>query len=407
MPVEASFPEPLVIEPLSGVHRHTIILLHGRGGSAETFGPALLNTSLFTTSAESVHSVGEGQTAGDGDCQPVTAPDFMPNIDNTIVEWSDSVPPACIVTPDDVPFAGIPCNPAVAQRASRNITCRHIASHRQHMHGPFTTLAEALPHAKFIFPNAPKQRATIYKRSVMRQWFDDWHLRPELSGDVVNHRYDEGLQTSGLGDTVRYLHELIAKEANLAGGVENVILGGISQGCAASLVAALLWEGDGRLGAVVGMCGWLPYLAQMKEAMQAQTDSTGVNGEGGDGFEIFERSTSPLASPPVTGSDDVALTWLRDEIELPSMQSLGSCSGESRKTPVILCHGWDDKNVDRYQGQAAADFLLCLNMEVRHWKLYDGVGHEYSEEMLADILGFLESVLQGASSSKVDPITNV
>jgi pimeloyl-ACP methyl ester carboxylesterase len=157
----------------------------------------------------------------------------------------------------------------------------------------------------------------------MRQWFDDWHLRPELSGDFVSHRYDEGLQISGLGKTVRYLHDLVAQEAELVGGVQNVVLGGISQGCAASLVAALVWEGDDRLGAVVGMCGWLPYLTQMQEVMQAQGDSAGKVGEAGDDFELFERLTSPLASPSVAGSADAAVGWLRDELELPRIRARG------------------------------------------------------------------------------------
>lgn len=39
---------------------------------------------------------------------------------------------------------------------------------------------------------------------------------------------------------------------------QNVILGGLSQGCAAALIATLLWDGE-PLAAAFGMCGWLPY----------------------------------------------------------------------------------------------------------------------------------------------------
>ena len=38
------------------------------------------------------------------------------------------------------------------------------------------TLSETFPHAKFIFPNAPRRRTVIYKRSLTHQWFDCWHL---------------------------------------------------------------------------------------------------------------------------------------------------------------------------------------------------------------------------------------
>lgn len=395
MPVEASFPEPLVVVPSSGIHKHTIILLHGRGGSANTFGQSLLNTPILATSTEFSGLDEGGQTVGDGNNQAVTTPNLVcvPAIDSTIAGSQYPAPPSLGVTPNDTTIVGAHWS---AKDGLHNTTCHHGAPHRQR--GISTTLAEALPHAKFVFPNAPKQRATVYKRSVMRQWFDDWHLRPELSGDFVSHRYDEGLQISGLGNTVRYLHDLVAQEADLVGGVQNVVLGGISQGCAASLVAALLWEGDDRLGAVVGMCGWLPYLTQMQEVMQAQGDSAGEVGEAGDDFELFERSTSPLASPSVAGSADAALGWLRDELELPRIQSLGSLSVGSRNIPVFLGHGCNDDKVDRDRGQAAGEFLLSLGMEARQWKVYGGVGHEYSEEMLVDILSFLESVLQEASS---------
>lgn len=395
MPVEASFPEPLVVVPLSGVHKHTIILLHGRGGSADTFGQSLLNTPILATSTELSGLVEGGQTAGDGNNQAVTTPNLkcVPAIENTIAETPNLVPLSLGVIPDDTTIVGSHWS---AKDAPRNTSYHHATPHRQR--GISTTLAEALPHAKFVFPNAPKQRATVYKRSVMRQWFDDWHLRPELSGDFVSHRYDEGLQISGLGKTVRYLHDLVAQEADLVGGVRNVVLGGISQGCAASLIAATLWEGDDRLGAVVGMCGWLPYLAQMQEVMQVQGNSAGKTGEAGDDFELFERLTSPLASPSVAGSADAAVGWLRDELELPRIQSSGPLSVGSRNIPVFLGHGWNDDKVDRDRGQAAGEFLLSLGMEVRQWKVYGGVGHEYSEEMLVDILSFLESVLQGASS---------
>ncbi|KUI71388.1 Acyl-protein thioesterase 1 [Cytospora mali] len=354
MPVEASFPEPLVVEPVSGIHKHTIILLHGRGGSTDTFGPPLLNTCIFTNSQEPEEPVRRGQTAEDSDIHSSTTPGLTPT----------SEPLSPNVTTDHAPLADPPWNPPLALQPPSKPSYHQETPPRQHAFP--TTLAEALPHARFVFPNAPRQRATVYKRSIIRQWFDDWHLRPELSGDHVNDRYDEGLQTSGLGDTVRYLHELVAKEAELVGGVRNVVLGGISQGCAVSLVAALLWEGDDRLGAVVGMCGWLPYLSQMKEAVQVQEDA--AEGAGEEGDELFERAASPQTSPAAIGSAGVAVSWLCDELELPTMQGSELLSAECRKTPVGLYHGCEDKKVDRSQGKLAADFLLTLGMEVWHWK---------------------------------------
>lgn len=50
MAPETYFPTPLVVPPLS-THKHTFILLHGRGSSATKFGPALLSTPIPAVSA--------------------------------------------------------------------------------------------------------------------------------------------------------------------------------------------------------------------------------------------------------------------------------------------------------------------------------------------------------------------
>ncbi|KKY37725.1 putative phospholipase carboxylesterase family protein [Diaporthe ampelina] len=222
-------------------------------------------------------------------------------------------------------------------------------------------LAEALPHARFVFPIAPKQRATVYKRSVIRQWFDDWHLG--FAADEVDSRYDLGLQTTGLGRTVAYLHRLVAEEAALVGGTRNIILGGISQGCAASLVASLLWEGSEALGGVVGMCGWLPYISQMRGQMGIAVEDDVIHSTSGkdleeDGFDPFDS------------------------------------------IPVILCQGRDDEKVSIGKGTESAEFLSALGMRPACLKEYASVGHEFSAEMLSDIAEFIRGVLDQPSCSE-------
>lgn len=54
-----------------------------------------------------------------------------------------------------------------------------------------------------------------------------------VSKTDVDERHDDGLQISELGETVAYMHRLV-------GGALNVVLGGLIQGAAVSLVAALL-----------------------------------------------------------------------------------------------------------------------------------------------------------------------
>jgi len=130
------------------------------------------------------------------------------------------------------------------------------------------SLPQAFPHAKFIFPTASTRRATIYKRKEIHQWFDNWHL------DAPTER--EELQIDGLRGTSFFLHDLLKAEIAVVG-AKNVVLGGLSQGCAAALVSMLLWEAE-PLAAMFGMCGWLPFRKRMQDIVESATGT-------GDGAE--------------------------------------------------------------------------------------------------------------------------
>lgn len=45
-------------------------------------------------------------------------------------------------------------------------------------------------------------------------------------------------------------------------GKENMVLWGLSQGCATSLASLLVWDGEPFAG-IVGICEWLPYANEM------------------------------------------------------------------------------------------------------------------------------------------------
>lgn len=122
----------------------------------------------------------------------------------------------------------------------------------------FGSLQAAFPHAKFVFPTASMRRAACYNRSLIHQWFDHGSLQtPSLR---------EELQIPGLRETSRFLHGLLRKEIALVG-AGNVVLGGLSQGCAAALIAMLLWDGD-PFAAVFGMCGYLPFGQHMEDIVR-------------------------------------------------------------------------------------------------------------------------------------------
>lgn len=214
------FPKPLIIEPLQLPHQQTFILLHGRGSSGHKFGPILLETS--------------------------------------------------IAPPEPLP----PTNTRNHQVINRNTATLSLQTNSDST-SPSTgnlTLATAFPNARFVFPTAARRRATIYKRAYTHQWFDNWKLDPPAT-------YREDLQIDGLRETVAYLHEVLREEINLVpGGARNIVFGGLSQGCAAALVSFLLWEGD-KLGAAVGMCGWLPFADRMLEQVTGSMGNFAADAE--------------------------------------------------------------------------------------------------------------------------------
>lgn len=339
--VEHSFPDPIVFAPVSGVHKHTVILLHGRGGSAETFSQRLLHMPLQGIQADSEVSVQEE--------------------------------------------AALPAHLPTATA---------------------TTFFEALPDTKFIFPCARRQRATVYKRSIVRQWFDDWHLDPALSSDVVDSRYDDGLQITGLGESVEHLHGLIAEEVKLVGSGSNVVIGGFSQGAATSLITAILWDGSEALGGVVAMSGWLPYMKQMADIFEHPGDLAKDKRSADIDNEVdFLVSLDPFEQPAVqeptghhTGSCQTTgegalhtvLDWLREEIELPAVRQSHFGPSDRCKTIAMLCHGSLDKQVEHLQGEQACLILPKFGVYPVLWKLYDNIQHDYSAAILSEIMQFLK-----------------
>ncbi len=266
----------------------------------------------------------------------------------------------------------------------------------------FGSLPLAFPDAKFIFPTASKRRARIYKRMPIHQWFDNW-------SHETSEKWQE-LQNDGLRETSKFIHGLLRKEIE-AVGASNVVLGGLSQGCAASLVALLLWEGE-ALAAGLGMCGWLPYRKAMADLIRGE--GSGSIGEGEDGGDdIFERdatdeqiithrkskeskSGDASGTMAVTTRTDIssimqAVDFLREEIEF-STAGITPLAAKLKlqDIPLFLGHGTMDEKVPINLGRLAASCLEAMHVDVR-WEEYDGLGHWYSGEMLRDMVTFLRT----------------
>jgi predicted esterase len=221
------------------------------------------------------------------------------------------------------------------------------------------------PTTKLIFPTAPLRRALVFNRSLIHQWFDTWSL---TEPNVKAH-----LQIPGLRETSIYLHDLLNREIKVVG-KGNVVLMGLSQGCATSLVAGMLFEGEG-LGGVVGMCGYLPFTKEMADLVE--------DGQEAGEEEVFERNAEGDKSKTKLKK---AVEWLREELEVESEGRV-----EEGWVPVFMGHGTEDENVPFDTGIASADFLRSVDVVVE-WKEYQGLGHWYNGVMLRDVVRFLKGL---------------
>ena len=161
-------------------------------------------------------------------------------------------------------------------------------------------------------------------------------------------------------------------------GRENKVLGGLSQGCAAMLVALLMWGcGEAPVAAAFGMCGWLPFGRQMEEAMSEQIR------EGDKHKDLFGRAEGSVVETPFSQ----AVGFLREELELPATTQTSFLP-----IPLFLGHGSKDEKVPIGLGREAARCLKSIGAELTFCE-YGGLGHWYSTEMLGDLVRFFRGCI--------------
>ncbi|KLJ06197.1 hypothetical protein EMPG_10378 [Blastomyces silverae] len=255
-------------------------------------------------------------------------------------------------------------------------------------------LPARLPTVKFIFPTASKRRSIIFKKLPINQWFDNYSLE--------DPRQRSELQIDGLCQTGAFLRELIEREAKeFAGqgddGYRRIILGGLSQGCAAGIftfLAGLFGEYDGSgaelserklVGGFVGMSGWLPLNGQLEEIFQFPSGNDSDQ-------DPFARSPQETDEGSDNEDNDCAelqaINHIRDILDLPALPAPGA---QHCQSPVFLGHGSMDEKVPVKLGRSMVDFLRNrLDVDVT-WKVYEGFGHWYKvPDEIDDIVKFLK-----------------
>ncbi|KAJ7033376.1 putative phospholipase/carboxylesterase [Mycena alexandri] len=225
------------------------------------------------------------------------------------------------------------------------------------------TLAEHFPGLKFVFPTAKKRRAVAFNRTPINQWFDNHSL------EEPSERQE--LQYDGLHETSGFVHGLIKEEAKHVG-ISSVIIGGLSQGCGASLHVLLNFQPDeGALLGYIGMCGWLPFA----DILDAEDDEDDIFRDAPD-TPLLQRQHSAAATA-------------RDISSLPSLSLDLDTPPAFAQTPVFLGHGTHDDRVLIKLGEQARDVLVRLGCDVQ-WKEYDE-GHWYKvPDEIDDLVAWLK-----------------
>ncbi|KAI8627191.1 phospholipase/carboxylesterase family protein [Xylariaceae sp. FL1651] len=203
------------------------------------------------------------------------------------------------------------------------------------------SLQHIFPSVKWVFPQADEGYVERFQEDVP-QWFDIWgYTDPDERRE---------LQIPGLRDATPQLLSLIQNEASRVG-LQNVVLAGISQGCAAAIHALLNYpksdETDEtlRLGAFIGVSSWMSL-----------------------GGSSTQESRELLGLEETDLSDDIY-----------------------RNTPVFLSHCTDDPTVPVEQGRRLKDVLTTYGMAVT-WKEYPRGGHWINDPQgVEDIVAFLRS----------------
>lgn len=238
------------------------------------------------------------------------------------------------------------------------------------------TFREALPNARFVFPTAPLMRASKYRRAVIHQWYEgtgDWE--PESRGEMR--------------PSIEHIHSILYDEIEKVGGdARRVVLAGFSQGCAMALICSLLWDGE-PLGAVAGMCGFMPLAASLMSTLNGShnedpNDDGIVFGEEEDG--VFDDGSSIETRTPLRK----AVEELCEEAELEPVSLPTSFPFLS--TPMFMGHGLKDQEVDVSHGKEAGALLENMGVSVS-FHTYPELGHWHGPEMLQDVVLFLRTRL--------------
>ncbi|TGO29539.1 hypothetical protein BPAE_0014g00910 [Botrytis paeoniae] len=219
-----------------------------------------------------------------------------------------------------------------------------------------------LPYTKLTFPSGILRKTTVFGGNLANAWFD--------IADFSDRTIGEEQQKEGLRESVKYLGKLIKDVVDNESHDEGrkVFVGGLSQGCAMSVILLLSGELDRlevlqKIGGFVGFSGWLPFAKQIAEVAAAGKDW---------------RQRRILVQ-----------SWLRSELDLPSLQLRDGIKVSTEgDLGILLTHGTNDTKVKLEWGEDMRKVLESVGYSVE-WKLYEGLGHVIIPEELTYMASFI------------------
>lgn len=219
-------------------------------------------------------------------------------------------------------------------------------------------LPETFPFIRWVFPSS-KLRNSARFETTLSQWFDMWSV------DHPSERC-EG-QGAGLKESISEIIEVVRSEASLLGGLERVILGGVSQGCATAIHALIC--GGTQIGGFIGISSWLPFQEPIENICSQSINPT-----------ARIQAIRALFFDPSAGNFPTAIDLSNDS---NPFSTLG-----------FLSHSKDDDVVPIINGERLRQGLKTLSMAVT-WKEYEDGGHWVNEPQgVDDLVDFIKDAFR-------------
>jgi predicted esterase len=255
------------------------------------------------------------------------------------------------------------------------------------------SMADLFPSVRWVFPTAKLRYSArrdfefsnssfaeaLKGEEIISQWFDVW--------DIKTPEEKKHLMIPGLRESIEDIYQIVQEEAQIVP-LNHIILGGISQGCATSILALL--ASDINLGGYIGLCSWLPFRKEIDLMAASKNDKNTTSGFIKELLQLksIANSSSKNVEPTEGSTDDTTDTYLSD-----ATTALQRLSVDSASTPVFFAHSRDDDTVPFEFGEGLGQTLQELGYNVELKEYEDGGHWIHPSHGVDDMATFLGNII--------------